>query len=138
MALTNGKLKSVFSLKVGTQDWVSDIVSFELTSDEAEQEAMTFAEYNAGTNRTWVLSVSAAWDGGSADSLHSYLWDNAGTTATFEVQPSQGVVSATKPKYTGSVRIPFRPDISVEAGNESTFDYEFEVVGEPNKVISAT
>ncbi|AWN03921.1 major tail protein [Rhodococcus phage Peregrin] len=138
MALTNGKLKSVFSLKVGTQDWVSDIVSFELTSDEAEQDAMTFAEYNAGTNRTWVLSVSAAWDGGSADSLHSYLWDNAGTTATFEVQPSQGVVSATKPKYTGSVRIPFRPDISVEAGNESTFDYEFEVVGEPNKVISAT
>lgn len=138
MALANGKLKSVFSLKVGTNDWVEDIVSFELTSDDAEQDSMTFAEYNAGTNRVWTLTVTAAWDGGSAGSLHDYLWTNAGSTAVFEVQPSSGTVSANTPKYTGSVRIPYRPDISVEAGTASTFDYEFEVVGTPNKVISPT
>ena len=138
MALTNGKLKSIFSLTVGEEDWVSDIVSFELTSDEADADAMTFAEYNAGTARVWVLNVTAAWDGGSAGSLHDYLWTNAGSTATFEIQPVSGVVSASKPKYTGTVRIPFRPDISVEANEESTFEYEFEVVGQPNKVISAS
>lgn len=138
MALANGKLKSIFALKVGATDWISDIVSFELTSDEADQDSQTFKEYNDGANRAWTLNVTAAWDGGSAGSLHDYLWLNAGTTATFDIQPVGGVVSAQRPKYTGSVRIPFRPDISVEAGSDSTFDYEFEVVGQPNRVIAPT
>lgn len=137
MALTS-KLKSVFALKVGATDWVDDIVSFELTSDEADTDSQTFAEYNAGTNREWVLNVTAAWDGGSAGSLHDYLWENAGSEADFEVQPRSGAISAAAPKYTGTVRIPFRPDISVEAGEASTFEYEFEVVGQPNKVTSAS
>ena len=138
MALTNGKLKSIFALKVGAVDYTGDVTQFEVTSDEADQDAMTFAEYNAGTNRAWTLTVTAAWDGGSQGSLHAYLWDNAGTTADFDIQPVGGVVSATKPKYTGQVRLPQRPDINVEAGNESTFEYEFEIIGEPNKVIAAT
>lgn len=138
MALANGKLKSVFSLKVGATDWVSDIVSFELTSDDADQDSQTFAEYNAGSNREWTLQVTAAWDGGSAGSLHDYLWTAAGSTAAFDIQPASGVVSASKPKYTGSVRIPYRPDIKVEAGSDSTFEYEFEVIGQPNKIISGS
>ena len=138
MALLNGKLKSIFSLKVGDTDWIDDIVSFELTSDEADADSQTFGEYNAGANREWVLNVTAAWDGGSAGSLHDYLWTNAGSTAEFEIQPVSGIISASKPKYTGNVRIPFRPDISVEAGSDSTFEYEFEVVGQPNKVISTS
>ena len=138
MAISNGKLKSVFALKVAGTDYVSDITNFELTSDEAETDSTTFAEYNAGSNRKWTLTVTAAFDGGSAGSLHDYLWTNAGSTATFGIQPVGGVISASKPKYTGSVRIPFRPDISVEAGSDSTFDYEFEVVGQPNKIIAPT
>lgn len=137
MALTQ-KLKSVFALEVGSTDWVEDIVSFELTSDEADTDSQTFAEYNAGTNREWTLNVTAVWDGGSAGSLHSYLWENAGSEAEFTINPKSGAVSASNPAYTGTVRIPFRPDITVEAGETSVFEYEFEVVGQPNKVISAS
>jgi hypothetical protein len=137
MALTQ-KLKSVFALEVGATDWVEDIVSFELTSDEADTDSQTFAEYNAGTNREWTLNVTAVWDGGSAGSLHSYLWENAGSEAEFTINPKSGAVSASNPAYTGTVRIPFRPDITVEAGETSVFEYEFEVVGQPNKVISAS
>ena len=137
MALAQ-KLKSVFALEVGSTDWVEDIVSFELTSDEADTDSQTFAEYNAGTNREWTLNVTAVWDGGSAGSLHSYLWENAGSEAEFTINPKSGAVSASNPAYTGTVRIPFRPDITVEAGETSVFEYEFEVVGQPNKVISAS
>lgn len=138
MAIANGKLKSVFALKVGNTDYVADIVSFELTSDEADQDSQTFAEYNAGTNREWTLTVTAAWDGGSVGSLHDYLWTNAGSSATFDIAPLSGATSASKPRYTGTVRIPTRPNISVEAGTDATFEYDFEVVGTPNKVVSGT
>lgn len=128
----------MFKLEIGTDDWIEDIVSFELTSDEADADSQTFAEYNAGANREWTLTVTAAFDGGSSGSLHDYLWTNAGSTASFEIQPVSGTVSAATPAYTGTVRIPFKPDISVEAANISTFEYEFEVVGEPNKITSAS
>ncbi|MBP2522799.1 hypothetical protein [Rhodococcus sp. PvP104] len=138
MTISNGKLKSIFALKVGTADFSTDIVSFDLNSDEADADSQTFAEYNAGANRVWTLSVTAAWDGGSVGSLHDYLWTNAGAQASFEVQPLNGVASADKPRYTGTLRIPTKPNISVEAGSDSTFEYDFELVGEPNKVISGT
>lgn len=126
----------MFKLQIGTDDWVEDLVSFELTSDEADTDSQTFAEYNAGANREWTLTVTAVWDGGSAGSLHDYLWTNAGSTASFELQPVSGTISTLKPAYTGTVRIPFKPDISVEAASISTFEYEFEVVGEPNKITA--
>ena len=138
MAIANGKLRSILSLEIGGSEWVTDVTSFEITSDDADADAQTFAEYNAGTNREYTLTVTAVWDGGSAGSLHDYLWTNAGSTAEFEIQPVAGTVSAQRPKYVGSVRIPYRPDISIEAGTDSTFEYEFEIVGVPEKVISAS
>lgn len=78
------------------------------------------------------------WDGGSSGSLHDYLWTNAGSEATFEIQPLTGNASATAPRYTGTVRIPRKPNIEMEAGSDSTFEFEFEVIGEPNKVIAGT
>lgn len=122
----------------GATDYVTDIVSFELSSDEADADSQTFAEYNSGSNRDWILTVTAIFDGGSSGSLHDYLWTNSGTTVTFEIQPLSGAASTSKPQYTGTVRIPQKPDISVEAGSNSTFEYEFEVVGEPNKVTAPT
>ncbi|WP_155293058.1 hypothetical protein [Rhodococcoides fascians] len=138
MAIPNGKLKSVFALKVAGTDYVSDIVSFEMTSDDAESDSTTFAEYNAGTNRKWTLQITGIFDGGSAGSLHDYLWVNAGASASFDIAPLSGVTSTSKPRYTGTLRIPFKPDVSVEAGEDATFDYEFEVIGTPNKVTSGT
>jgi hypothetical protein len=128
------KIKSVFSLTIGDLDFVTDLTQFELTSDEAEQDAMTFLDYNLGTNRVWTLSITSVFDGGSTDSLHSYLWNNAGTNTQFALQPKAGAISTSSPQYIGDIRIPYRPDIGVEAGTESTFDYEFEVIGQPVKV----
>lgn len=130
------KLKSVFSLKVGANDYVSDIVSFELTSDEADSDAQTFDEYNKGLNRQWTLSLTAAFDGGSEGSLHDLLWNSAGSTTTFTLQPKAGAGSTSNPYYQGQVRIPYKPDISIEAANDSTFDYELELIGQPQKITT--
>lgn len=128
------KVKSVFSIKLGDSDYTSDVVSFELTSDDAENDSMTFSEYNKGTNRQWTLAVTAAFDGGSSGSLHDYLWNNAGTQAEFIIQPRAGIASPSNPQYTGRFRIPYRPDISMEAGTAAMFDFEFELLGQPTKI----
>lgn len=127
------KLKSVFGLKIGVNDYVSDIVSFELTSDDADADSQTFSEYNSGSNRQWTLALTAAFDGGSEGSLHDLLWNNAGSTVSFTIQPKAGVGSPSNPFYTGQVRIPYKPDLSIEAGSDSTFDYELELIGQPTK-----
>lgn len=132
------KLKSIFSLKVGSIDYVSDIVSFELTSDDADSDSITFSEYNQGANRKWTLSLTAAFDGGSQGSLHDMLWNNAGSTTSFIVQPKAGTESTSNPFYSGQLRIPYRPDIKVEAGADSTFEYELELIGQPQKNTSGT
>lgn len=130
------KLKSVFGLKIGSNDYVSDIVSFELTSDDADSDAQTFSEYNSGSNRIWTLALTAAFDGGSQGSLHDLLWTNAGSTSIFVIQPKSGVAGATNPYYQGQVRIPYKPDLIIEAGSDSTFEYELEVIGQPYKVTN--
>lgn len=127
------KLKSIFGLKIDETDYATDITQFELTSDEADADAMTFLEYNQGVNRVWTLGVTAVFDGGSAGSLHDYLWENAGATVGFVIQPAAGISSPSNPQYGGYIRLPYRPDISVEANTDSTFEYEFEVVGQPSK-----
>lgn len=130
------KLKSVFGLKIGANDYVSDIVSFELTSDDAAADSQTFSEYNSGSNRQWTLALTAAFDGGSGGSLHDLLWNNAGSTSTFVIQPKSGALGTSNPYYQGKVRIPYKPDLSIEAGSDSTFDYELEVIGQPQKITT--
>jgi hypothetical protein len=127
------KLKSIFALDIDGTDYATDLVSFELTSDEADSDSMTLSEYNAGTNRDWVLSVTAIFDGGSENSLHAFLWENAGLTSDFLIQPRSGLSTPDNPKYFGLIRIPHRPDITGEAGEAFTFEYEFELIGQPLK-----
>lgn len=127
------KLKSVFVLKIGANDYVSDIVSFELTSDDANLDAQTFSEYNSGSNRTWKLALTAAFDGGSEGSLHDLLWANTGSTSAFVIQPKSGTAGVSNPYYQGQIRIPYKPDLNIEAGNDGTFEYELEVIGQPTK-----
>ncbi len=53
-----------------------------LTNEEADSDAVTFAEYSAGSNVQWYFEITAVSDYGT-DSLWTYLWDNAGDDVTF-------------------------------------------------------
>ncbi len=130
------KLKSVFGLRIGSDDYVSDIVSFELTSDDADSDSQTFSEYNSGSNRTWTLALTAAFDGGSQGSLHNLLWNNSGIISYFVIQPKAGIAEEINAYYQGQIRIPYKPDLTAVAGQNSTFEYELEVIGQPYKVTN--
>lgn len=133
MPLLNPKVKSMFSIFVDEVDYVTDIISFSLSSEQLPQEQVTFKKYTAGNAVKWKLKVRAAFDGGSNGSLHSFLWDNAGMSCTFTLKPFQEIDPVSKRIYQGMIRLPYRPDIKIAAGKESVYDYEFTVLGQPSR-----
>ncbi len=131
--LTNPKVKSMFNLSVDDVDFATDITRFELRSTQLDPERVTFARYTTGTAVKWNLLVNAVYDGGSADSLHTFLWEHAGTEAAFLLKPFQETDPLTKRFFLGTVRIPYRPDIKVQAGKNSTYTFDFKVIGQPSR-----
>ena len=129
--LYNPKVKSMFNISFDETNFVTDISAFQLRSEKLAADRVTFGKYTAGTAVKWSLRVFASFDGGSADSLHAFLWENAGQQVDFLLKPFQEVDPDTKRFYLGTVRIPYRPDIKVKAGNSSTYDYIFKVIGQP-------
>lgn len=133
MAITNGKLKSVFRLEIGSTDYITDIHAFRLYSEPLPPERITFGKYQTGSAVKWFLELDAVFDGGSEGSLHDYLWNNSGTTAEFVIRPFQEFDPLTKRFYKGTVRIGYKPDLIVEAGRDSVYDYKFDVIGQPSR-----
>ena len=127
------KVKSVFAMSFNGSDFVSDLVSFELRSKKLDSDRLTFGKYSRGLGIEWTLKVKAAFDGGSADSLHGWLWNNASVTVPFIIRPFQDFDPLYGRYFQGNVRIPYRPDIKVKAGDTSTFEYEFKVIGHPTR-----
>lgn len=125
------KVKSVFALDIGGVNYVSDIISFGLRSKPLSQERITFGKYSKGLAAEWNLDVTAGFDGGSQGSLHDFLWNYAGFTTQFLIRPFQEFDPDNKRYYGGYLRIPYRPEMKVDAGNTSTFDYAFDVIGTP-------
>jgi hypothetical protein len=131
MPLSNPKVKSVFSLLLDEVDYSTDITSFKLYSEPLPKERITFSKYADGVAVKWWLEIDAVFDGGSAGSLHDFLWTNAGANATFNIKPFQDFDPLTKRFYQGSVRIQFKPDMKIQSGEISTYSYKFKVIGQP-------
>jgi len=133
MALANPKVKSIFSLLVDEVAYSTDITAFRLYSEPLPKERITFNKYANGVAVKWWLEVTAVFDGGSAGSLHDFLWSHAGGNATFNIKPFQDFDPLTKRFFQGNVRIQFKPDVKVKAGDVSTYTYKFKVIGQPSR-----
>lgn len=131
------KVKSVFALQIAGQDFVADLISFNLKSKNMDDDRVTMGRYKQGTARDWDLSIKAVFDGGSAGSLHDFLWQNPGGVTNFIIRPFQDFDPNDKKFYGGIIRIPNRPNLSVSAGQTSTFDYNFKVLGQPTRFDKA-
>lgn len=131
MPIANGKIKSVFSLQIGPEDYVSDITGFRLYSEELPAERVTFSKYKNGSANKWHLEIDAVFDGGSQGSLHDFIWNSAGSVADFIIRPFQEFDPLTKRFYEGTLRLGHKPDVKVSAGKISTYEYTFDLVGQP-------
>lgn len=107
-----------------------------LENEEADTDAITFAELSAGTPLQWFFSLTAVADYGTG-SLWTTLWDNAGTEVAFVFKPYGNVTAtALKPHFTGNCTINAKPPIGGSANEVFTFEARLDVDGEPARVVA--
>lgn len=124
-----------FSLKFGASSAVvfDDLKSYSLTP--AAKDDVTFSEALAGTP-DWTLSGNGliSFD---ATALHTYLRVNAGKVVTAEIGPAGNTsASVSQPHLKLDVKIPFAPEITGEAGTDSSrLDFDFELQGQTDVTV---
>lgn len=125
------------SLMIGTKEVNLDGTSVVLDNEEADTDAITFAELAAGTPLQWFFTLSAVADYATG-TLWDYLWSNAGSSVSFVFKPyGNAVASATQPHFTGTTTINSKPPIGGSANEVFTFEARLDVAGEPVKKTTA-
>lgn len=105
-----------------------------LENEDADTDAITFAELASGTPKQWFFTISAIADY-EAGSFWSLLWDNAGTDVPFVFRP---LGTATgKPEFGGTATIIAKPPVGGSANEVFTFEARLDVSGEPVKTAQA-
>lgn len=125
------------SLKVGSVEYNADLTSVVLTNEEAEDDAVTFADLAAGGAVQWFFEVEGVSDYGTG-SLWKYLWDNAGNSSVaFTFAPyGNETPSATQPHFTGTLSLGAKPPVGGTANEVFTFEARWDVDGEPTMVTT--
>jgi len=126
------------TLDIDGSEYNCDATSITLLNEESDDnDAVTFCEAGAGSNVTWYLDITAVVST-DADSLWTYLWDNAGTTGVaFEFAPfGNATPTATQPHFTGTVELPSEPAIGGDPSASWTFETRLTLEAAPTKAVS--
>lgn len=130
------------SLSLGSpaSDYWADTTSVFLRNEEADADVVTFEDAaEPGGARTEFLEI-AGIQSTDADSLWTYLWDNAGQDVAFTYAPhGNETPTATEPHFIGTCTLGPRPDVGGEAGRANTYTFEtrWDVVGKVTKDTGA-
>lgn len=124
------------SLMFGSTEVNVEATAVVLQNEEADGEAVTFAEVSAGAAVQWFFEITATSDYG-ATSFWTYLWDNSGDDVAFTFKPyGNATATTTQPHFTGSATIVSKPPIGGTANEVFTFETRLDVVGEPTRVTA--
>lgn len=124
-------------LTIGGKDYWADLAKYELAPGDGD--ALTFADAAAGSS-AWTLKGTAIQSTDTA-SFWAMVWESVGQTFDFVLAPhGNKTASETQPHFKGTVTISSRPPISSEAGDDkgSTFDFEWKVLGDVEKVTTGS
>ncbi len=127
-------------LTIAGQDYWSDLAKYELAPSSSDKDVVTFADAASGSTAAWKLKGTAI-QSFAPGSFWDKVWTAAGTTIGFILAPhGNKQASATQPHFTGQVKIGVKPSVSSEAGDTkgSTFDFEWDVIDEPEKVATGS
>lgn len=104
---------------IGATDYACDATMVDLVLQDAPGDVQTFCEQRVGGE--WALTLEGIVSG-DATSLYRVLWDNFGTTGTFEIAPNgNATASASEPHYTGTVKFDQLPPLSLTTNETATF-----------------
>lgn len=112
-ALTARSLK----ITVEGDEYNTQVFAAAVNADEADSDAVTFAEAAAGGARAYTLALTLTQDM-AADTLWTMIWDAAGTDVDVVMMPyGNAVASEAQPHFsmTASVREPDGTIIGGEA-----------------------
>lgn len=130
-----GNVKPVLTLGSPGSDFAADLLSYLFENEAADADTITFEDAASGGARQWFLRGSAIQSLASA-SFWQYVTENSGESVAYTVAPhGNAVASASQPHAVGTLKIGPKPSFGGEANTSSTsaftFDFEFEVDGEP-------
>lgn len=131
-----GNRKPVLTLGSPGVDHSVDVISWTIENEQADSDVVTFEDAASGGGRQFFLRGSAVQSTDTA-SFWRYVWANTGTDdVPYTIAPhGNASPSAAQPHFVGTLKIGPKPNIGGEASTSSssafTFDYEFEINGEP-------
>ena len=142
MAVTrNTRIKGQrLGLSFAGKDYWSDMSKYELAAENSDKDVVTFADAQDGSASAWKLKGTAI-QSLDAGSFWDYVWTPSGKTVDAILAPhGNNVATAAQPHFKFRVKIGAKPPISGEAGDEkgSTFDFEWNVEGEPEKISTGS
>jgi hypothetical protein len=124
------------SLKFGTLEVKAESGEFTLDNEEADGGYTTFADAAAGGTRQWFITITSLTATDST-SFWRFLWDNTGEEVAFTFIPHGNVtVTADQPTFTGTAVVGAKPPIGGSAGEDWTFEYRLDLVGEPTMDVT--
>jgi len=104
---------------IGATDYACDATMVDLQLQDAPGDVQTFCEQRVGGE--WTLGLEGIVSG-DASSLYRVLWENFGTTGTFEIAPNgNATATASEPHYTGTVKFDQLPPLSLNTNETATF-----------------
>jgi hypothetical protein len=104
---------------IGATDYACDATMVDLQLQDAPGDVQTFCEQRVGGE--WTLGLEGIVSGDAA-SLYRVLWENFGTTGTFEIAPNgNATATASEPHYTGTVKFDQLPPLSLNTNETATF-----------------
>lgn len=125
------------SLTIDGNEINLEATSVVLDNEEADDDAVTFAELAGGEGRQWFFTIAAVSDYGE-NSFWTALWENVGSDLDFVFKPYGNTTpSASQPHFTGQATVIAKPPVGGDAGSTFTFETRLDVVGDPTRVITA-
>lgn len=127
-------------LTFGGKDYWSDMSKYDLSAENSDKDVVTFADAQSGSSSAWKLKGTAI-QSLDAGSFWDFVWTNAGKTVDAILAPhGNKIATAAQPHFKFRVKIGSKPPVSGEAGEEkgSTFDFEWNVEGEPEKASTGS
>lgn len=120
----------------GTQ-FNADGTSVVMDNEDGDAGTQTFAELENGVPVDWFFQLSALTDPAESG-FWAMLWENAGSEVAFVFDPfGAGIAPTTsKPKFTGTCKIPRKPAVGGQAGETWTYDFRIDIIGEPTRVTA--